>query len=361
MTADLKPNHHSPTHSSQVVAESRAMQEVLQLARRVASSKASSCLITGENGTGKDVVARMLHGQSPQRGGPFLTINCAAIPETLLESELFGYEKGAFTDARGQKHGLVELADHGMLFLDEVGAIPQSLQAKLLRVLEQQAFRRLGGLNEIEVDVRIIAATNMNLYQAVMEGVFRQDLFYRLNVIQIRIPPLRERVEDILPLTRFFIQHFNQKLGSNISGLTDETSNILLMHSWPGNVRELRNAIEGAMVLEDSELIRAESLPAAVRDSAPESPSLSSIGMGELGDGLSLPLQERRLVVQALEKTHWNQTHAANLLHISRDALRYKMKKFHLLGAAVMRHAPRPPAPPDWASGEGNQCPKRRL
>jgi transcriptional regulator with PAS, ATPase and Fis domain len=314
----------------QIIAESQAMREVLNFVRRVAISEAASILIEGENGTGKDLIAKTLHYQSLRQSEPFLAINCAAIPETLLESELFGYEKGAFTDARAQKRGLFELADKGTLFLDEIGEMPLSLQAKLLRVLEDQCFRRLGGLRDISVDIRIIAATNKNLREAVREGAFRQDLYYRLNVIQLIVPPLRERPQDILPLARFFVEHYNAKFKRQIEGISPEAESLLLAHDWAGNVRELRNAIERAMILEDTAYIRPASLPIAVR--GPESsaalagPASSAPG----GDGMSLVEQERRLLVQALEKTGGNQTQAARLLRITRDTLRYKMKKFSL-------------------------------
>jgi len=315
----------------QTIAESQAMREVLAFVRRVAVSEASSILIEGENGTGKDLIAKTLHYQSLRQAEPFLAINCAAIPDTLLESELFGYEKGAFTDARAQKRGLFELADKGTLFLDEIGEIPLSLQAKLLRVLENQCFRRLGGLQDINVDLRIIAATNKNLREAVREGAFRQDLYYRLNVIQLVVPPLRERPQDILPLARFFIEHYNAKFKRQIEGMSPEAESLLLSHDWPGNVRELRNAVERAMILEDTAQIRPQSLPIAVRGTGSSfvaatgamAPAFSS-------EGMSLVEQERRLLVQALEKTGGNQTQAARLLRITRDTLRYKMKKFNL-------------------------------
>ena len=205
----------------EVIAESAPMREMVNFVRRVAASEATTILLEGENGTGKDLIAKTLHYQSLRQAEPFIAINCAAIPETLLESELFGYEKGAFTDARSQKRGIFELADKGTLFLDEIGEIPLMLQAKLLRVLEEQSFRRLGGLKDIKLDLRVVAATNKNLREAVKEGAFRQDLYFRLNVIQILIPPLRERVDDILPLTRFFIEHYNRKFKRNIEGVTD--------------------------------------------------------------------------------------------------------------------------------------------
>jgi two-component system response regulator AtoC len=316
----------------QVIAESLAMREVLNFVRRVAVSEATTILLEGENGTGKDLIATTLHHQSLRQSEPFLAINCAAIPDTLLESELFGYEKGAFTDARSQKRGLFELADKGTLFLDEIGEIPLSLQAKLLRVLEDQTFRRLGGLRDIKVDLRIIAATNKNLREAVKEGAFRQDLYYRLNVIQLVVPPLRERAQDILPLVAFFIAQYNVKFKRQIESLSPEAEALLLAHDWPGNVRELRNAIERAMILEETSLITAGSLPIAVRNSD-STVMAATAGAGRVGpenDGMSLADQERRLLVQALSKTGGNQTQAARILRITRDTLRYKMKKFNL-------------------------------
>jgi PAS domain S-box-containing protein len=314
----------------EVIAESPAMREVLSFVRKVAASEATTVLLEGENGTGKDLIAKTLHYESARQAEPFIAINCAAIPETLLESELFGYEKGAFTDARSQKRGLFELADKGTLFLDEIGEIPLTLQAKLLRVLEEQSFRRLGGLKDIHVDLRFIAATNKNLREAVKEGAFRQDLYFRLNVIQIMIPPLRERTEDVLPLAQFFIEHYNRKFKRRIEGLSPEAEALLMSHDWPGNVRELRNAIERAMILEESSSITPPSLPISISHSefrpmaAPE-PNL------EIPDsGLSLVDSERQLLARALEKTGGNQTQAARLLRITRDTLRYKMKKYNL-------------------------------
>ncbi|HUP03064.1 MAG TPA: sigma 54-interacting transcriptional regulator [Bryobacteraceae bacterium] len=313
----------------EVIAESPAMRDVLNFVRRVAASEATTILLEGDNGTGKDLIAKTLHYQSPRQAEPFIAINCAAIPETLLESELFGYEKGAFTDARAQKRGIFELADRGTLFLDEIGEIPLMLQAKLLRVLEEQSFRRLGGLKDINLDLRVIAATNKNLREAVKEGAFRQDLYFRLNVIQITIPALRERVEDILPLTRFFIEHYNRKFKRSIEGVTDAAAKLLEQHDWPGNVRELRNAIERAMILEESALITTPSLPIAI--SRPDGGSAALPTPVDIPTGgLSLEDNERSLLARALEKTNGNQTQAARLLRITRDTLRYKMKKFNL-------------------------------
>ena len=314
----------------EVIAEAPSMREVLNFVHRVSASEATTILLEGENGTGKDLIAKTLHYQSARQAEPFIAINCAAIPDSLLESELFGYEKGAFTDARSQKRGIFELADKGTLFLDEVGEIPLMLQAKLLRVLEDQTFRRLGGLKDIKLDLRVIAATNKNLREAVKEGAFRQDLYFRLNVIQILIPALRERTEDILPLTKFFIEHYNRKFKRNIEGVTPAAEKLLVTHDWPGNVRELRNAIERAMILEESAMITPPSLPIAI--ARPEAATgLAVPATAEIPeDGLSLEDNEKNLLFRALEKTNGNQTQAARLLRITRDTLRYKMKKFNL-------------------------------
>ena len=270
MAATIKDiTEETASQKREVIAESQPMRDVMHFVRRVAASEATTILLEGENGTGKDLVAKTLHYQSLRQAEPFIAINCAAIPDTLLESELFGYEKGAFTDARSQKRGIFELADKGTLFLDEIGEIPLMLQAKLLRVLEEQSFRRLGGLKDINLDLRVIAATNKNLREAVQEGAFRQDLYFRLNVIHIVIPTLRERPEDIAPLADFFIDHYNTKFKRRIEGLTPEALRLLMAHDWQGNVRELRNAIERAMILEESTHIAASSLPIAIGNGAP--------------------------------------------------------------------------------------------
>jgi len=318
----------------EVVSESPAMQELMRFVRRVAASEATTILIEGENGTGKDLIAKTLHYQSLRQAEPFIAINCAAIPETLLESELFGYEKGAFTDARQQKRGIFELADKGTLFLDEIGEIPLMLQAKLLRVLEDQSFRRLGGLKDIQLDLRVVAATNRSLREAVNEGAFRQDLYFRLNVIHIQIPPLRDRPEDILPLARFFVDHYNRKFRRQIEGVTPEAVRVLMAHDWPGNVRELRNAIERAMILEETPRITPASLPVSLfrapAGDGPPAPLSPAAASEEAQEDLSLEANERRLLAEALRRTANNQTRAAKLLHITRDTLRYKMKKYGL-------------------------------
>ena len=314
-----------------IIAESQAMRDLLDFVRKIAVSEATSVLIEGENGTGKDLVAKTLHDQSPRQAEPFLAINCAAIPETLLESELFGFEKGAFTDARAQKRGLFELADKGTLFLDEIGEMSLTLQAKLLRVLEDQTFRRLGGLRDIKVDIRIVAATNKDIGEALKAGAFRQDLYYRLSVIQLVVPPLRDRPQDILPLARFFVQHYNVKFKQQIEGVSSEAETLLLSYDWPGNVRELRNAIERAMILEDTAYIRPASLHIADRAGESASASAAKAGSDSFPDGgLSLVGHERLMITQALDAAAGNQTQAARLLRITRDTLRYKMKKFNL-------------------------------
>lgn len=354
-------------HRRQIIAESPAMHELMRFVRRVAMSEATTILLEGENGVGKDLIATTLHSLSLRQAEPFIAINCAAIPETLIESELFGYEKGAFTDARQQKRGLFELADQGTLFLDEIGEIPLTVQAKLLRVLEDQQFRRLGGTKDIRVNLRFVAATNKNLREAVREGAFRQDLYFRLNVIQITIPPLRDRREDILPLTMFFVEHYNRRFKRQIEGVQPDAASLLRHYSWPGNVRELRNAIERAMILEDGSHISPSSLPIAIaeRDASqsmflepPRNPATATMQgtsgsvtfptNGSLpaisGTGLKLPwaptredepslsleAQEVELLRQALQRTNGNQTQAARLLSITRDTLRYKIKKHGL-------------------------------
>ena len=322
----------------QVIAESSAMRELMTFSRRIAASGVSAILLQGASGTGKDVIAKFLHRESPRRDQPFVAINCAAIPETLLESELFGYEKGAFTDARTQKKGVLDLADGGTVFLDEIGEIPLHLQAKLLRVLEEQSFRRLGGIKDVNIDVRIITATNKNLGEAVRQREFREDLFYRLNVIQILIPPLREHKDDILPLADFFVGHYNRKFRQDIQGFSSEARERLVNHDWPGNVRELRNCIERAMVLEESSWLQPASLAIGVENPRRAAPAESAQQSGIPSGDLPLEEVERRMLVRALEDTRGNQTRAARKLGISRDTLRYRMKKFHLKGFKADAH-----------------------
>ena len=297
-----------------------AMLRVMDMIRRVAESEAAIVLLRGESGTGKDLAAQTLHAWSRRRGAPFLAINCSAIPETLLESELFGYEKGAFTDAKQQKRGLVELADEGTLFLDEISSLGPALQAKLLRFLETNSFKRVGGLRDVDVDLRVVAATNHDLERMVREDRFRKDLYYRLNVCPIDLPPLAERRDDILPLVRHFIDHYNVKFHKAIRGLEPEAERLLLAHSWPGNVRELRNAVERAMIFEDGALLSAGHLAVGPEPRAGE-------GERAADKALSLPEAERELIARAMESTRGNVSKAALVLGISRDTLRYKLKK----------------------------------
>src|SRR6201998_997441 len=246
-----------------VVAVSSKMTELMSFVQKVASSEATTILIQGESGTGKDLVAKTIHYESSRQDGPFVAINCSAIPETLMEAELFGHEKGAFTDAKAMKKGLFETANGGTLFLDEIGELSPLLQAKLLRVLEDQVIRRVGGVRDLQVDVRVIAASNRDLEKAVRESHFRQDLYYRLAIIAIFIPPLRDHKEDILPLVDFFIERYNQRFRKSIRGITDETQRLIFSHNWPGNVRELKNSIERAMILEDEFILRPVYMPFA--------------------------------------------------------------------------------------------------
>jgi len=331
-----------------IVSVSPKMTELMNFVRKVSSCEASTILIQGESGTGKDLIAKALHYESARRDKPFVAINCSAIPETLIEAELFGYEKGAFTDAKQMKKGLFEAADGGTLFLDEIGELSPVLQAKLLRVLEDQVIRRVGGLRDIQVDVRVIAASNRDLEKAVRESNFRQDLFYRLAIIAIFIPPLRDRKEDILPLVDFFIDRYNFRFKKSVRGLTGETRSLILSHNWPGNVRELKNTIERGMILEEESYLRSIYLPFSVGESSgrtlfeqtsppdsgrrlPNGRSLPRLYIPE--GGTSLEEVEHSMVELAMTQANGNQSNAAKLLDISRDALRYKLKKFSLVSA----------------------------
>jgi two-component system response regulator AtoC len=333
----------------EVIGASESMQTLMRFVHKVAASKAGMILIQGESGTGKDLIAKTVHYKGPRQNSPFIAINCAAIPENLVEAELFGHERGAFTDAKMLKKGLFELADGGTLLLDEIGELSHFLQAKLLRVLEDQIVRRVGGLKDLQVDVRFIAASNQDLERAVLEGRFREDLYYRLSVISIFIPPLRERKEDILPLVDFFIDLYNRKFRKAVRGVAADTRRLLLNYDWPGNVRELRNAIERAMILEDAMILRPDYLPFSVTqpqagitafERAASPPLRDPMEHNERGlpplfipeGGTSLEGVEKSLVSIALQQAGGNQTQAARLLDISRDALRYKMKKYELDG-----------------------------
>jgi two-component system response regulator AtoC len=329
-----------------VVGTSPKMTELMNFVRKVASSAATTILIQGESGTGKDLIAKAIHYESTRQEKPFVAINCSAIPETLMEAELFGHEKGAFTDAKQMKKGLFEAADGGTLFLDEIGELSPLLQAKLLRVLEDQVIRRVGGIKDMQVDVRVIAASNRDLEKAVRENQFRQDLYYRLAIIAIFIPPLRDRREDIMPLVEFFIDRYNRRFKKSVRGITDETRRLILSHNWPGNVRELKNTIERGMILEDEALLRPLYLPFSVGESGGRTAferTSPADGGQTLANGRTLPRLyipeggtsleevEHAMVELAMRQANSNQTHAAKLLDISRDALRYKLKKFGLI------------------------------
>lgn len=320
----------------QIVGDSPAMREMLMLAHKVAESEVSSVLLQGESGTGKDLVAKAIHYHSTRAENPFVAINCAALPGTLIESELFGYEKGAFTDAKARKEGLFEQAEGGTLFLDEIGELELSLQAKLLRVLEEGSFRRVGGLKDLPLDVRVIAASNRDLKTEGEAGRFRVDLFYRLSVIQIDIPPLRERDDDIRVLAEHYVSSFRDRLKKSIDRISPEALAAFRRYEWPGNVRELRNVIERAMILEDGNEITTRYLPRGVASEARSTGvSLPADHMRLPPDGVSLEDVEMSLVRQALELSGGNQTRAAELLNISRDQLRYRMKKLEELGTTI--------------------------
>lgn len=311
----------------EIIGDSETMESAKDLARRVAASEVGSILLDGETGTGKDLFARAIHFASERARAPYLAINCAALPANLIESELFGYEKGAFTDAKSRKEGLFEQAHGGTIFLDEIGEMELALQAKLLRVLEEGAFRRVGGLKDNQLNARIIAASNRNLKQECAAGNFRLDLYFRLSVIQVDIPPLRERGRDVLQLTDYYIKKANLKRrGKQLSGLAKDVEKIFLNYAWPGNVRELRNVIERASILEDGEVVTAAHLPAdMVGVHAVANPGSSTILLPAAG--VSLESVEFELAKQAYDRTNGNLTRAAKLLDISRDQLRYKLRK----------------------------------
>ena len=313
-----------------IIGQNATMQRVYSLIEKVAASP-TTVLITGESGTGKELVARALHDQSDRCDGPFITVNCGAIPENLFESELFGYEKGAFTGAVSSKPGRFELADGGTLFLDEVGELPLDLQVKLLRVLQERSFERVGGIKPIDVNVRLVAATNRDLRAEAGAGGFRQDLYYRLAVVPIQLPPLRDRTEDIPLLTAHFLEYFNRRLGRQVTGLTPEAMRVLEGHTWPGNIRELENLMERSVLLCENEKIRVDDLPGLV-------PMV--MGTADDSELEGMPLKdyvrvhtaklERARIAKALEAEGSNVTRAARRLGISRKSLQTKMKDYGL-------------------------------
>ena len=316
-----------------IVGVSSRMAEIHEIIRKV-SPTTSTVLVTGETGTGKELIARAIHRLSPRKDQPFIKINCAAIAENLVESELFGYEKGAFTGAVTTKPGRFELAHKGTLFLDEVGEIPREMQAKLLQAIQDQSFERVGGLKTIAVDVRLIAATNRNLLQAVKDGKFREDLFYRLNVFPINVPPLRERPEDIPALTDYFIEKFNRKLLRRVEGVAPEVRACLLAYPWPGNIRELEHLIERMVLMAEEPLLTMPLVPPEVADPACRAESLLSVELPERPgrDVLKSHMEEmeRQIISRCLEECGGNVTHAAERLGLSRKGLQLKMIKHHL-------------------------------
>lgn len=313
---------------SEIIGDSAPLMKAIDVARRVAASDVSTILLHGETGTGKDLFARAIHYSSERSNAPYLAINCAALPANLIESELFGYEKGAFTDAKQRKEGLFEQAQGGTIFLDEIGEMELALQAKLLRVLEDGAYRRVGGLKDIPLNARIIAASNKDLRKASEAGDFRLDLYFRLSIIQIDIPPLRDRGEDIILLAQHYIEKANHKRRDvKLKGLSSEVAKMFKGYAWAGNVRELRNVIERASILEDGDLVTTAHLPADMLERRIGNAGNSSSSIVLPANGVSLETLEQELAKQAMDRCGGNLTQAAKLLEISRDQLRYKLKK----------------------------------
>jgi DNA-binding NtrC family response regulator len=316
---------------TRIVSESPAMGRIWDLTGKVAQSESTTVLIEGESGTGKELVARAIHFESGRRDAPFLALNCSSFQEQLLENELFGHERGAYTDAREPKRGLVELADEGTLFLDEVGDLPAATQAKFLRFIEDRTFKRVGGSTDLAVDLRLIAATNRDLEQLVQAGKFRQDLYYRLKVVSILLPPLRERGDDVLLLTRHFLSFYNEKFRKSFVSITPEVEGILRAYRWPGNVRELKNLLERIVLLENDETLREDHLPAEMMAQVESLPrvlreALAARGEGD-GDMPTLAEVEQEHILKVLESTQGNRSHAARILGISRQSLIERLKR----------------------------------
>jgi DNA-binding NtrC family response regulator len=320
----LRSSQAQPYSLDRIVGESEAIVTVRALLKKIAASPATTILLTGESGTGKDLAAKVIHYSSDRATKPFMNITCSALPENLLESELFGHERGAFTGADRQKRGLFESADGGTVFLDEVGEMVPALQAKLLRFLEERTFKRVGGATDIPVDVRVIAATNRKLDEEVRQGKFREDLFYRLNVVPIALPPLRERAKDIPLLLKYYVDTFNKEFKRRVEGIAPDGMARLQAYGWQGNIRELRNAVERAMLLGEGKTLTLDDFPLT------GGPMRLTEGISLPADGIDLDQLERSLVVQALERSGWNQTRAAGVLGLNRDQIRYRIEKFKL-------------------------------
>jgi DNA-binding NtrC family response regulator len=347
--AALRTEHRWQFANVELVGRSPAMSQIAEIVEKVALTESATVLLEGESGTGKDVVARAIHARSSRKDRPFLEINCTALPEQLVEAELFGHERGAYTDARERKKGIAELADGGTLLLDEIGDMPIGAQAKLLRFLEDSKFKRLGGTTDIPVNVRVIAATNQRLDRCVEVGSFRSDLYYRLKVVDLYIPPLRERPEDCAPLALYFTEQLARELKREPLTLTSDAISVLEAYPWPGNVRELRNVLERAIILEDTQEIRPEHLPMEIRGSAQQPGGGDNIIQLPV-EGLRMEDVERNAIEQALVRTHGNVARAARLLGMSRDTLRYRMKKFDFTNSEWRRrvengHGPSEGAP----------------
>jgi two-component system response regulator AtoC len=326
----LRRQQKEEDQDSYIYGGSPQIQSVRELIGMISKTHKTSVLIQGESGTGKELAANAIHYNSNRNGRPLMKINCSAIPDSLLESELFGYEKGAFTDAKSTKKGLFELADGGTVFLDEIGDMNPFLQSKILRVLENQAFMRVGGEREIKVDVRIIAATNKDLESLVKEGLFRKDLYYRLKVMVVEMPALREMAEDILLLSNLFIEENNRKHGKNIKGFSGEAKKLMIQYHWPGNVRELRNIIERAMILTDQEFITPKHLPFELKQAEKYGQGGKNSELLEISEDMSLDHMEKVHLSKVLERLGWNKSKASKALGISRATLRAKVKKYNL-------------------------------